>query len=67
MLHATLRKSTDGTPEAVQQMHARQAGRLVRLMREHPDLINDDGMRLFARCAFVLWLDAREPVETETL
>ena len=61
MTPITLTKSTDGSPEAVRQMHRKQAGRLLRLMREHEAEVSPEGMALFRRCAFALWLDGREP------
>lgn len=57
---SVLTRSTDGTPEEVRKMHRRQAGRLLRLLDEHEDKINEQGRALFRRCAFVLWLDGRD-------
>lgn len=52
------------SPEDVREAHRRLFERIFALRADHYDGLNEGGRRLFARCAFAAYLDARTACET---
>lgn len=64
MTAATLKHSTDGSPEAVQHVAAMNLARVDLIVYGGFDAITDDGVRMLRRAAVSLYRDARTPVVT---
>lgn len=60
----TFRHHVDTTPAAVQALLLGMAEHVRRVARDHEELLSPAGVMHLQRCAFSLWLDARDPRTT---